>query len=655
LAPKPQIDVGDLKAAKSLAEAENWPVSGERGPKHTANGQRRRSMIQPTKTPSRRWTAWLPWICLFVLALGCRSQPEPAPPPPVDETPANVHVAYSGGGWRTHTAMTGYIMALLDKGGAERWSLEEAFSKVGTVSSNSGGTWFSTMLAYSDAFAMQIQAGDVGGWSSGGGWLDRQLALFDEADKTGSCGDDSGAEYIKCFVEYFSSSHDSEFYLYWHGVIENLVFEPFSMAEALATTPLSARADGSNGLPRWAKSKALLIAGSMLTDQVVLNATGSFTGTNQYNQICGGQTHPVMNRTTSGAKVETSYCAEVGSDKPAVPSYVTPVSFTSQVGGYQPLPLFLMEDRTFQAGFTQQLKDATALTTTIAAPAVATDTVLVLTAAATSSAAAGAAASYGVLDYNVQYHGFKPDPSAWDEAYYSNALSLRFNLSSLIYSQPGTSLSLRQLEEGPYVQIFDGGPTDNSGVAQLVRYLQLNGEDDGFHIVSFDNVTLPWTPAEGTHKTPVGINTAYLFGEGLGMNKKTTPPTNEFCSGQFCVGVPDLAIFDNAPLGNTAAAWSHRPPNVPAGATHAFYYTPYEVVTVSNPTFGITPGSHGTLHVFTTAWSDAATEPTNTQDPYTGLKPREAYPEMLTALYDALVSSGGLQYLQTAFGLPTQP
>lgn len=607
------------------------------------------------ETPSRRWTAWLPWTCLFVLALGCRPQSEPAPPPSVDEAPATLHVAYSGGGWRTHTAMTGYIMALLDKGGAERWSLEEAFSNVGTVSSNSGGTWFSTMLAYSDAFAMKIEAGDVGGWSTSGGWLDRQLALFAEADSTGECSDDHGPDYIKCFVEYFSSSHDSEAYLYWNGVIENLVFEPFSMAKTLAATPLSARADSSNGLPTWAKSKALLIAGSMLTNQVVLNATGSIAGTNQYNQICGGQTQPVMNSTTSGAKAETSFCAETEPEMPAVPSYVTPVSFTSQVSGYQPLPLFLVEGRTFQAGYTQQSMDATALTTKIEAPAAATDTVLVLTAAATSSAAAGAAASYGVLDYNVKYHNFKPDPSAWDEAYYADALALRFNLNSLTYSQPGTSLTLQQLEEGPYVQIFDGGPTDNSGVAQLIRYLQLNGEDDGFHIVSFDNVTLPWTPKEGTHKTPVGINTAYLFGEGLGMNTKTTPTTKEFCSGQFCVGVPDLAIFDNATLGNTAAAWSHSPASVPAGATHAFYYAPYEVVTVSNPTFGITPGSHGTLHVFTTAWSDAATEPTNAKDKDTGLTPREAYPQMLTALYDALVSSGGLPYLQKAFGLPTQP
>jgi len=42
LAPNPQIDDDDLEAAKSLAEAENWPVSGERGPQHTASGQRRR-------------------------------------------------------------------------------------------------------------------------------------------------------------------------------------------------------------------------------------------------------------------------------------------------------------------------------------------------------------------------------------------------------------------------------------------------------------------------------------------------------------------------------------------------------------------------------------------------------------------------------------
>ncbi len=58
---------------------------------------------------------------------------------------ANVHTAFSGGGWRAHTAQAAWMMGMLDAGDMD---LDALTQSVGSMASNSGGTWFLTQLAY---------------------------------------------------------------------------------------------------------------------------------------------------------------------------------------------------------------------------------------------------------------------------------------------------------------------------------------------------------------------------------------------------------------------------------------------------------------------------------------------------------------------------
>ena len=92
-------------------------------------------------------------ICLTAsCGSGNGSGPAPVTEDVTTDLPATtaVHVAFAGGGWRAHTGHAGWTMSLLEDGA---YTLDQVFGNVQTLSSNSGGTWFMNMLAYSAAFS----------------------------------------------------------------------------------------------------------------------------------------------------------------------------------------------------------------------------------------------------------------------------------------------------------------------------------------------------------------------------------------------------------------------------------------------------------------------------------------------------------------------
>lgn len=531
-------------------------------------------------------------------------------------SPYSVHVAFSGGGWRAHTAHSGWALSLLNDGSNK---LEDVFAHVGTVSSNSGGSWFSTMLMYSGDFVTAIEATNaINTWSVSGenatGWLGQQQYLFDQAD----CHDLSGDEFLACvFRTYTGSTEDAT---YWHNVVEDLVFKDYSI-----DLPLSGNRQ------TWAESKPLLLAATMLTTEAVL---GEKDDDKQYYQACLSPSTPVLNG-DSGASC---------SDSIGIIPDVTPVTFSSMPSGSSfTSPPFLpaagagTNGPQFNLGYTENalFSPATAMNT-IENPLV-NDNVPVMTAAAASSAAAGFAAS-GVVSGD------------WEAAYLASDEALSFQLEGTMEYVVANGMSVSDLAAAKIVQIADGGPVDNSGVAQLVSFLQLNNQADGFNIVAFDNVQELYPP--GGDGVDVGIDIANLFGKGLSSG-------NKFCSGVngggTCVTVPNLQIFEiDALTSKPELTWSATASdnNNPPGLVHELIYTKYTVTTMDNSTFGVAAGTTGTLHAFTCAWSDADTAPQdNTQD-----GDFNTYANMLSFISSGLQSPGaegqtGLQYLQDALGL----
>lgn len=569
---------------------------------------------------------------LLVFAVGCGSsaptppsvKPSDQPTPSAGSTqPYSAHVAFAGGGWRAHSGHSGWTLALLEDGSK---TLDDVFTNVDTISSNSGGSWFSTMLVYSDSFVDAIQANDAAQtWGDEGpkapGWLGQQQYLFDQAKDCQVLEDE---EFLACVFDKYTGSIDNA--TYWYKVIEDLVFK---------NNPISGPLSGTR--QGWAADKPLLLASTMLTAEAVLGDRGL---DQQYYQACISPSTPDLNG-DKGAS-----CSGAGDDPPEV----TPVTFSSLPGGSKltapPFFSALGPGRSgslFNLGYTEDSSFFSPPTqmTTVGNP-LASDQTPVVTAAAASSAAAGFGASYAVTgDWEVSY-------AASDEA-------LNFQLAGGLKHVVADGMSVKDLAKGKIVQIADGGAVDNSAVAQLVGFLQQNQQADGFQIVAFDNVQETYPAGGGTggsgQSPTVGIDIANLFGEGLWKG-------DQICSGPngtgYCVTAPSLRIFDPAALTTPSqATWSAAASdNSPPSVIHELIYTKYAVQTVDNPTFGITKGTTGTLHAFTCVWTGAATAPENkTKD-----GDFDAYDAMFDFIQTGLkVSDGsgktGLEYLQEALGL----
>ncbi len=313
---------------------------------------------------------------------------------------------------------------------------------------------------------------------------------------------------------------------------------------------------------------------------------------------------------------------------------MAPVTFTSNPhnSGYQSPPFLSQNSNPDHSYYNVAYRQNTVITgrdtftTTIRNP-LSTNDVPVTIAAATSSVAMGFIASEDISGH-------------LDVSYLGEDFALSFTLDGKKVTHTDVSdFSLGDNASKKAVRLADGGPVDNSGVAQLVSFLQQNQKATGFNIVAFDNVQAGYTP-KGGKGAEVGTDFAYLFGKGL-------PRPKIFCIESYCVTTPDLKIFDYNSLKTTKSTWSQK---ADTGSTmKQVIYTQYQVTTVDNPVFGITKSSTGRLHAFSCIYPSAETVPMN--------KGRDeaffAYDDMLNFINNSLNENGqeGLKHLQAALQL----
>lgn len=525
-----------------------------------------------------------------------------------------VHVAFAGGGWRAHTGHSGWTMSLLDGG---KRKLDGAFKNVGTISSNSGGSWFSTMLMYSSDFAKAIEAPNAFDTWDSTGWLGQQKRIFEKP-----CEGKEWFDRMRCILKHLEK--DEKDVGYWDKLVEDIVFKDYPIDSTVTLD--------KEHLP-WAKDKPLLLAATLLTNEVAINGT---TKSMNFYQVCPSPSKPHWNNEDDGA-----YCSE------GKTQYVSPVIFSSipkaETSNIK-APPFLPQvhpDQTpleYNIGYFNRRSQGMIYDTTTLSNPIKSDQVPVMIAAAASSAAMGFAGSVGIQKANNNI-----SPWTLGHKFEDEALSFELRDSTAKFVD-ASNMQPNEMKDQKLVRIADGGPVDNSGVAQLVKFLQLNNPGDSFNIVAFDNVEEPYFPFPEFKTKPVGGDIAYLFGKDLSRN-------NGFCTKipdmeNFCVDVPHLKIFDDSALLKTKVTWRfpHR-----TDADKELIYTAYQVTTVDNSTFGITKGSKGTLHAFTCVWKGAGTGPIF-PDIDSDFK---AYAEMLTFIKTGLKAEQGkgLNYLEKALRL----
>jgi len=546
-------------------------------------------------------------IALFVLVFkACTLGDKPIVIPEVTTTELmatpKVHVAFAGGGWRAHTGHSGWIISLLNK----TRKLKDAFANVGTISSNSGGSWFSTMLMYSGKFVSEIQDANAhNNWGSSG-WLGMQKYYFDQSGCTNTISD---YLYQECVFDTYTGK-DLDGGIYWKKVVDSLIFRDYPL------DTLSLRGPRQS----WATDKSLLLAGSLLTNAVVLNKDGS---DHRYYQTCLAPASPVLSG-DSGSSCSTGK-----------PFDVSPVTFSSLPhGSGLTRPSFIAElgkpahSGTLKVGYTEDFVFTTPPqdSAKIMLPLV-NNTVPVMTAAAASSAALGFGASEGITDLFDLSYMLEDD-----------AVSFELANNEVSYLEVPNSMSVSTLATNKVVRIADGGPVDNSGVIQLVRFLQNNYPlTDSLNIVAFDNVETAFTP--GPKAATLGEDLSSLFGHRVSYCFTINIPI--YGADTYCITAPSVKIFKSKAMTDTQVTWQS-----PIGADGTqVIYTKYTIETEENTVLGIKGKQSGTLHAFTCVNPNADIAPVQ------GDKDFSTYDKMLKYIYSEMSSGTGLKHLENAFGL----
>jgi hypothetical protein len=249
---------------------------------------------------------------------------------------------------------------------------------------------------------------------------------------------------------------------------------------------------------------------------------------------------------------------------------------------------------------------------------------VVLDAASASSAAAGYAASSDVS-------------GSWAEAFVAENMAIDFQVKGGVVKQVDPPFSYSNLSTNQVIKIADGGAVDNTGVAQLVSFLQKTGQDKNFFIVSFDSYLVAykedffgnWTTTK-YGKDGLSDGMRYLIGD-----LKTPDP---YSFEGYDVNLPDLRIFDVTNR-QVSSGKSFANPSCPQngsgdGANGRVFLSMLSVTTRKNEAFDVAAGSSGMIFVFSSE-NSALTAPEK-------LSSFDCYNEMLTNMTKAISGDAAL-------------
>ena len=459
------------------------------------------------------------------------------------DSSGKVHAAFAGGGWRAHSGHTGWIASALEDGK----TVEGTFTNVDTISSNSGGSWFSTMLMYSPKFKSSLDAGNSAAW------LTDQKVKYKAHPDCHRSGEATGCILI--------ADYESD----WRKFISDFVVDPAWIDQS---TPLSTPEP-------WAINKTLLLAATMLTRDVVLG--GSTFGDKDFYWNCSQSASPVLRGGIIGRRDgdKGGFC-----DPSFVPD-VVPVTFSRSPSGGN-TDFLKGPGAGYKLAYSKNVLRNAPLEVTSAANPLSSSGTKTINAAAASSAAAGFVASGHVS-------------GDWEESYKLSDLAISFSLKNGEVRQAVVPSTFSNLKKNHMVRLADGGVVDNTGVSQLVSALQKQSSRDPITIVAFDNYQHPY----GQN----GLSDEFQYMLGL----KSANGVVSFFG--YDVNIPNLTIFNKPavmPLPVRSPLVLSNCKN--ASNNDALYYYELQLVTKANGVMGVAKDRNVTLHIFASA-SPVPTEP----------------------------------------------
>ena len=619
------------------------------------------------------------------------------------------YLAFSGGGWNSHTVLAATFSAGLQKlreestediPAAMKRDFEDLFSRVKSISSNSGGSWFLTMLAYSKPFQESLE--DHSDQWFNEGYMGQMNNIFlNGLDATTIKADEVNSFFHLIFnkkiFKEVSSYMDKQ-----QSMPSASVFKKYFAGnrEALHIYRLLRRVDqnrsedieigelllGKNSYQRlsnYTNNSNVMLLGELmylvglarLANQTnlswnTLNHDLTFKPFDMNNELKSVRMSSEKNKWASDIDLLISstlltqssvlnssldqFSAKVINGPKQYAA--TPFLISSLSGaGFDDLTSLTAGDfkliyKPFKHFKNQYLN--TDLNSAFKAD------LPVLDATAASSAAIGMLASFA-LEYpeeigkkniiltdilrNYAVAGYFPSGND--------------HLELLQGKEPASpTIKLDELMDDRYVRLADGAYFDNSSAAYHLSAMQQNGDNCEFELTLFVNSSVESLPLENLLKAinadkseikkgrPYSIsnNLAELFGFVNNSRFDYVNPTASFVEEQM-PGVEyrrmSTTIFEPSAFVDKVPEWQYEGTN---NDTLINYWN-LDVKTVANPSIGVKGGYEGTIKVFENM------TPSSSSAPYT-VKILEGYQDVYDATQDAYLTGGGWSFLKEAIG-----
>ena len=557
-----------------------------------------------------------------------------APAPGVPALPTR-YVAFSGGGWNSHSSLAGLIAGGLDglSSKGQTGDLATLMGAVKGIAANSGGSWFLSHLAYSQPFLAGLEQASARDQYNTTGYNGQVATLFKAT--TPAIPDwlqtaiDALPQSLKTSLQQAGyllglAGAAGEAQLSWRNFTDKFVFQPYNMLADLGSKGLDAARQG------WAAGKDLLIVASAQTTPVVLDNIGLLQ-----NKIFSATPLTSAQAPPQGMMTPLFFLSDVqeGRDSPVASAFFGAGDVSLDLSNNKLFSSLPSLNRPVAASLKSGLSvvDATTASSSALAHLAAVQTLDAIGVQAIANTVASTARDMAPLaslgQGTLAMPKLLPTPSRRGSTSVEQLMRL--------YSSTGMT------------RLADGGFTDNTAAAFIVRHIQdTEGTSKPFNLTLFKNGTIdPLTgvrlqvgpKASDLSSFWVPSDVANLFGSMTGPNQDGPLVTFDGIGG-FQVPVPSARIFDDAAWFGEQPEWTYS-----KGGSEIAYYD-LNVTTVDNPTFGIKGGQTGRVQLFASNNKDSNAAPVSAAI-------LDEYSENYTVFRDAILNQGGLQPLQSALGL----
>ena len=561
--------------------------------------------------------------------------------------PRSKYLAFSGGGFNSHSFLSGMFAGALDnlqtEGEAQPSkninlndeqilfdpskgrSLKRLTSNIAGISGNSGGSWFLTALAFSKEFSSAFESKPQTDRFLETGYYGQLRKILEQDVFTGnnSVNDsnlrqlvDGGVGYVK----YLSTVADWQ----WSEVVKNITYGPYNMKSKFADKEFYDRL-------KWAKNIDIVINSSLFQQDAIVYGDKGIGGLRDIHSRVSTPSHePTGNFVTpisfinygslEGELTDSAHMKILAGANGAIE-----LRKERTIGNeYSSIDLSSDDDDRFY------LHDSNIIDPSIA-----------------SSAAFAMLASH---------HQF----SIFPEKLVSSKLSKLAPLAAIDVDSSDFMLApeipIRKndyngvwddVQSNGYTRVTDGGYTDNTSAANLMRFIQdENGIDKPFEMAIFKQASIPLNKADDKNNdvipvgnTSISADLAGLFGADGGFNQRDGDLV-EFCTAIGCLDVVTSQVFDqSAWIGVKSPKWEYA-----SGSNIFVRYFELDVITVDNDAFGVEGGQRGKVRIFYSNNSESMASPKS-------MGQYEEYENNFNAYREIIKEELPFNDLKDAFGL----